>query len=157
VEHKVISAGKGDRLRAEPRPTYLEMFAGHDPMEHPALAGLTPEQLTGIVQTGAGVLSVEDRKKRAEAYSTMPDGSPTPPNHQWLKGIAAAALIMKELEITGEQPEEEEPEGAQELVEEVTGETVNEAEVEELEANADETGDGEQDTQDSDESDESQS
>lgn len=152
VDHKVISAGKGDVLRKTHAEAYLELFGENDPFEHPAIAGLSPEKLTAIVQNGASAVPLDERKARAEHYSHLK------PVHQWLKGIAAAALIIKAMEA------EENPEGTTETVEAATGEAPDQEQVEEIKAEADDTAEGagaadvaeaEQQNEDSSEQDES--
>lgn len=145
---KVISAGKGDVLRRTHAEAYLELFSdeehgadpSHDPMMHAALKGLTVEQLQAIVTNGASALSVDDRKARAEYYSHLKGV------FQWLKGIAAAALIVKAIEAedaAADAGETVQPaESPEELVERATGETPDQSEVERIEEEADDNAEG---------------
>jgi hypothetical protein len=160
TEKKVI---KGDTVRTKQAQSYLEMFGEQDPFEHPTLAGLTPEQLANICQSGAATLPLEDRKLRAESYAMLP------PSHQWLKGIAASALAIKYLQseeedrpatvaalvekLMAEMPEpvqEEQPAEGEELSDEAKAELAAEGSAPEEEA-----GDGEDEEDEGDTPDES--
>jgi hypothetical protein len=132
--NRIISQGKGDTVRTKQAEKYLEMFGDQDPLEHPVLAGLDADKLLAICQNGATVLPIEERKARAEHYQDLP------PSHQWLKGIAATAIAMRALDEL--DAGEEQPTGAAENIELVTGEQPDEERVEEITAEADANAEG---------------
>lgn len=133
-EHALI---KNDTVRVKQAESYLELFGDEDPMEHPALAGLTAEQLAAICQSGAATIPLEDRKKRAESYMHLT------PSHQWLKGIAATALALSALKGEGD------PEGTAEVIEAATGDAPDPEVVEEIVADA--SGEGQEQDDESEE------
>lgn len=152
TENKVI---KGDTVRTKQATSYLEMFGEEDPFEHPTLAGLDAEKLVAICQSGAATLPLDERKARAEHYSSLP------PSHQWLKGIAATALAIKAMQLGVDSVD-----GVVEAVTVVTGDEPDTEQVEEIKAEADDTAEGageadqaeaeqQQDSSEQDESDES--